>query len=386
MNVGIGVARPSRLFKIFGLPLLASFAFAFAFISSQPAWSQSGSGWKKTWDRAVAAAKKEGKVVVWGPGGSLIRKAASREFEKDFPGIKVEFAGGRGTSMATKLRAERDAGLYLVDVFINGPTTANFRLKPYKALDPIPPILILPEVTNLKNWAGGHLEYTDTGRTYNLAFFTQVSPQLIYDPKTVKPEEIDTLAKLLDPKWKNRITINDPRVSGAGVPWFRRVWVEMGPKKATAYYKAIRAQAGALTRNTRRQVEWIAQGKYSILIAPSSSAFRQLKKRGVKFGVLAQFKDIQSHTGTSTGTVSLINRAPHPNAAKVYINWLLSKRGQEVWQGVFGIPSRRVDISKANVPARAIPKPGVKYWPSHTEKNQTRSAEETRIIKELFGR
>ena len=87
-----------------------------------------------------------------------------------------------------------------------------------------------------------------------------------------------------------------------------------------------------------------------------------------------------------TGTVSLINRAPHPNAAKVYINWLLSKRGQEVWQGVFGIPSRRVDISKANVPDRAIPKPGVKYWPSHTEKNQTRSAEETKIIKKLFGR
>jgi ABC-type Fe3+ transport system substrate-binding protein len=352
-------------------------------VASQPAWSQ---GWKKKWDRTVAAAKKEGKVVVWGPGGSLIRKAATREFEKDFPGIKVEFTGGRGTSAATKLRAERDSGLYSADVFINGVTTANFRLKPYGALDPIGPALILPEVTNPKNWAGNRLEYADTERKYTLVFFTQVSPQLVYDSNRVKPEEIDTLAKLLNPKWKNKLTINDPRVAGAGVPWFRRVWVEMGPKKATAYFKALRAQAGALTRNTRRQVEWIAQGKYSILVAPSSSAFRQLKKRGVKFGVLAQFKDIQSHIGTSTGNVTLVNKAPHPNAARVYINWLLSKRGQEVWQGVFSIPSRRVDISKAKLPARSIPKPGVKYWPSHTEKNQTRSAEETKIIKKLFGR
>ena len=379
MNVGTRVERSSRLFKVLGLALLASFAM----VASQPAWSQ---GWKKEWDRTVAAAKKEGKVVVWGPGGSLIRKAASLEFQKDFPGIKVEFSGGRGTSMATKLRAERDSGLYSADIFINGPTTANFRLKPHKALDPIGPTLILPEVTNPKNWAGNRLEYSDAERTYNLAFFTQVSPQLVYDTKQVKAEEIDTLAKLLNPKWKKKLTINDPRVAGAGVPWFRRVWVELGPKKAAAYYKALRAQSGALTRNTRRQVEWIAQGKYSILVAPSSSAFRQLKKRGVKFGVLAQFKDIPSHTGTSTGTVSLINRAPHPNAAKVYINWLLSKRGQEVWQGVFGIPSRRVDISKSNVPDRAIPKPGVRYWPSYTEKNQTRSAEETKIIKKLFGR
>ena len=382
MNVRTETANPPRFLAAMGIALVASFAL----VTSGPAWSQSGSGWKKTWDRTVAAAKKEGKVVVWGPGGSLIRKAASREFQKDFPGINVEYSGGRGTSLATKLRAERDAELYLVDVFINGPTTANFRLKPYDALDPLAPALILPEVTNPKNWAGNRLEYSDTKQTFNLVFFTQVSPQLIYDPKQVKPEEIDTLAKLLNPKWKKRITINDPRVSGAGVPWFRRVWVEMGPERATAYYKAIRAQSGALTRNTRRQVEWIAQGKYSILVAPSSSAFRQLKKRGIKFGVLAQFKDIQSHTGSSTGTVSLINRAPHPNAAKVYINWLLSKRGQQVWQGVFGIPSRRVDISKAKVPDRAMPKPGVKYWPSYTERNQTRSAAETKIIKKLFGR
>lgn len=373
---------PLRTAGLLGAVLFASVAL----ISSQVAWSQSNAGWKSRWNKAVAAAKKEGKVVVWGPGGSAIRRAASDEFEKDFPGIKVEYSGGRGTSMATKMMAERNSQLYSVDVFINGPTTANFRLKPHNALDPLAPALILPEVTNPKNWAGHRLEYSDTDHRYNLVFFTQVSPQLVYDMKHVKASDIDTLAKLLNPKWKNRITINDPRVTGAGVPWFRRVWVEMGPKKATAYYKALRRQSGALTRNTRRQVEWIAQGKYAILVAPSSSAFRQLKKRGVKFGVLAQFKDIPSHTGSSTGTVSLINKAPHPNAAKVYINWLLSKRGQQVWQGVFGIPSRRTDISKSNVPDRAMPKPGVKYWPSYTEKNQTRTAAETKIIKKLFGR
>jgi iron(III) transport system substrate-binding protein len=345
-----------------------------------------GGDWKAKWDAVVAAAEKEGKVVVWGPGGSAIRQA-QREFEKDFPGIKMEYSGGRGTSMATKLNAQRDGGLFLVDVFINGPTTANFILKPAKALDPLPPVLILPEVTNPKNWWDGGIEYTDKDQKYNIAFFTQVSPQLVYNPKLVKEEEIDTLQKLLNPKFKGKITVNDPSTTGSGVPWFRRLWVEMGPEKAEDYYRKLRAQVGAMTRDTRVQVEWVAQGKFAILVAPSTSAFQQLRARGVKFGVLQDFADIKSHTGSSTGTVSLVNKAPHPNAAIVYINWLLSKRGQEVWQGAINVASRRVDVAKDQpLVAESAPRKGVKYWPSYTEENQARSAKEAAVIKSVFSR
>jgi ABC-type Fe3+ transport system substrate-binding protein len=348
--------------------------------------AQAASDWKARWDSTVAAAKKEGKVVVWGPGGSAIRRAQDA-FEKEYPGITVEFSGGRGTSEAAKLLAQREGGLYMVDVFINGPTTANFNLKPFKALDPIDSVLILPEVTEGKNWMGGAIEYSDVENKYNIVFFTQVAPELAYNPKLVKPQEINSFQELLAPKWKGKVTINDPSVTGAGVPWFRRLWLELGPQKAEAFYRGIAAQAGPMTRDTRVQVEWVAQGKVAILVAPSTSAYQQLREKGVPLGVLKEFEGVKVITGSSTGTVSLVNRAPNPNAAAVYINWLLSKKGQTVWQNAVNVASRRIDIDKSKrLVAESAPDPKKSYWPSYTEENQTRTDKEEKLIKELVGR
>jgi ABC-type Fe3+ transport system substrate-binding protein len=75
-------------------------------------------------------------------------------------------------------------------------------------------------------------------------------------------------------------------------------------------------------------------------------------------------KDIREGAGTnsSNGTLGLINRAPHPNAAKVLINWLLSREGQIAYQKFqFGADSLRIDIPKDSVPTYARRVEGVKY-------------------------
>lgn len=353
---------------------------------SASAFAQGDPGWKTKWEATVAAAKKEGKVVVWGPGGTKMRKA-QEAFEKEFPGIRVEFSGGRGTSEAAKLVAQREGGLYQVDLFINGPTTANFNLKPSKALDPIDSALILPEVTDGKNWLGGKVEFSDTERRYNIVFFSQVQSELIYNPKLVNPEDINTLDKLLDQKWKGKITVNDPSVTGGGVPWFRRLWVELGPEKAEAFYRKLATQMGPITRDTRLQVEWVAHGKAALLIGPSTAAQQQFREKGVPLGELNEFKGVGSIVGSSVGTVSLINRAPNPNAAVVYINWLLSKSGQTAWQEAVNVPSRRLDVDKRDpLLAGSSPTSDKSYWPSYTEVNQTLTPREAHVIKELFGR
>ena len=110
--------------------------------------AQSEPAWRQQWDKATAAAKKEGKVVVFGPAGELIRNALTGGFNKSFPGITLEYVGGRATEQATRMKAERDGGVFSVDVFIGGAATM-MDLGSSGVLEPLEPVLILPEVKEL---------------------------------------------------------------------------------------------------------------------------------------------------------------------------------------------------------------------------------------------
>lgn len=354
--------------------------------SAQPIQAQPKPSWQEKWDRVVAEGKKEGKVVVFGPPGELIRTAMVEGFRKAFPGISLEYSGGRSGEQAVKLKAERDAGLFSADVFVGGPTTANFQLKPIGALDPIKPALIHPEVTDLKNWRGNRLEFSDKDGIYILVFVGQTSPPLIYDPKQVKEDEIDEVYELLSPKWKGKIVINDPLVAGTSVPLFRHLWITLGSDKARDFYRKLREQAGAVDRDQRRQIEWVAQGKHAILVGPSLGVLAQLVERGLKVGILQNWKDIGTHLGASFGTVVLMNKPPHPNAAVIFLNWLLMKEAQLAWSKAMDHVSLRLDVPTDHLPPYSVPKPGVKYWRSFSEEAQTRTPEEESILKELFQR
>lgn len=347
--------------------------------------AQTSSDWQEKWKKTLAEAKKEGRVVVYGPPGERIRNAVVENFRKSFPELNIEYSGAPGGEQATKIRAERDGGIYSLDVFLSGVSTITKFLKPLKALDPISPSLILPEVTELKNWRNARFHFGDREGQSNLIFVSMVSPKLIYHPGQVKREDVDQLDKLLDPKWKDKIVTHDPLGPGPGRSYYRHVWVALGPEKATEHLRRIRAQA-VIDRDQRRAIESVAKGKYAIFVAPSSGVLEQLRPRGIKFSVLEEFKDIGGHITGSFGSLAVINRAPHPNAAAVFINWLLTKEGQLVWSKAMNAVSRRVDVPIDHLPDYSIPKPDGKYWDSDSEEAQTQTAEEEKILKELFGR
>jgi hypothetical protein len=81
--------------------------------SAQPA------GWQKTCNETLAAAKKEGKVVVAGPPDAQVRQALPAAFEARY-GIRMEYLSARGTDQANKLRREKEAGIFSVDAVIAG--------------------------------------------------------------------------------------------------------------------------------------------------------------------------------------------------------------------------------------------------------------------------
>jgi ABC-type Fe3+ transport system substrate-binding protein len=355
------------------------------FIHPLAAMAQSDAGWQKTWDDVRAKAKSEGKVVVLGPPGDQIRDAITSGFAKAFPDISIEFSGARGGELATRIKAERDASIYSVDILINGTSTANAYFKPMKALDPIEPALILPEVIDPKNWRDHRLEFSDRATRLDLVFATQNNVPLIYNPKQVKPEEVDELYKLLDPKWKGKIAVQDPIPSGTGNGVFRWVWHVLGPEKAKDFYTKMRAQAAAVDRDQRRQIEWVAQGKYPLHLGPGTIMY-QLEKRGLKFGVIPDFKDYGAYLTPGFGSAMFANRSPHPNAGKVFLNWLLTKEGQTVFSKGMGYVSRRSDVPTDHIPSYWVPKPGVKYWAGYYEEDAKMSPEQEKFLKSLYGR
>jgi iron(III) transport system substrate-binding protein len=368
-----------------GVTVYTAALLVLALVYAPAVLAQSDGGWQKNWDQTLAQAKKEGKVVVLGPPGDQIREAITRGFAKAFPGITIEFSGARGGELATRVKAERDAGIYSVDVLINGTSTANAYFKPMQALDPIEPALILPEVLDPKNWRDNRLEFSDRSTKFDLVFTTQTNVPLIYNPAQVKPDEVDELMDLLNPKWKGKIAVQDPIPSGTGNGVFRWVWHVLGPEKTKDFYRKIRAQAAAVDRDQRRQIEWVAQGKYPMNFGPGT-IMHQLEKRGLKFGVVPYFKDYGAYVTPGFGSAMFVNRAPHPNAGKVFLNWLLSKEGQTAFCKAMGYVSRRMDVPTDHVPSYWVPRDGIKYWPGYYEEDATMSEEQIKFLKTVFGR
>ena len=340
--------------------------------------------WEQEWEKVLAAAKKEGTVAVAGLPGAEIRKAVSELFEKRY-GITVEYLGQRGDQLTGRIKTERDAGQYLWDVHFGGTTSIITVLKPMGALAPIEPALIVPEVTDGKNWRDGRLEFGDKDRTL-LFMTTYTSEALMVNPSLVKPGDIRSYRDLLDPKWKGKVVAHDPRVSGSGQARF--VFYYWNKDLGTDYIRALRDQAEvALLRDTTQELQWLAQGKYAICIGCSTSEAAPMIEAGAPIGVVdaRQMKE-GGYLTVGGGGLTMFSNAPHPNAAKVYLNWFLSKEGQTEFAKAAGLVSRRLDGPTDHVPPRDLPVAGWSILLDGEEGVLERRVKAQPFFTEVFGR
>jgi ABC-type Fe3+ transport system substrate-binding protein len=157
----------------------------------------------------------------------------------------------------------------------------------------------------------------------------------------VSHADLKTYQDLLKPQFAGKIVWDDPRLPGQGVAAAQRFLGNFGPDFLRQLYAG---QKIAYTSNTRQNAEWLVRGTYPIGIATASEQVAPFQQQGLGKAIAALDAPL-AHVALSTGfgTVSLMDRAPHPNAAKVYINWLLSKAGQTDW-GKTSHDSRRLDV------------------------------------------
>ena len=119
------------------------------------------------------------------------------------------------------------------------------------------------------------------------------------------------------------------------------------------------------SRDGRQMIDWLGAGKYPLAFFVSDIEDAAKQGLPVKFFDPGQFKE-GAFVGPSQGGVNLFKNAPHPNAAKVALNWLLSREGQETYQKVYAElndvrQSMREDISQDVIPPNYRRQKGVKY-------------------------
>jgi ABC-type Fe3+ transport system substrate-binding protein len=106
----------------------------------------------------------------------------------------------------------------------------------------------------------------------------------------------------------------------------------------------------------------------------------------VAFGEVVEFKQYGTQLTPSYGSLMLIDQAPHPNAAKVFVNWLLTKEGQTAYATTMKQTSRRLDVPVDHVPPNVRLKPDGKYTPTYKEDMVEMPPALDALLQELFAR
>ena len=327
------------------------------------AFAAAADSWTVEWEKTLAAAKKEGEISFYGSEGY---EKIFELFQKRYPEIKVKSnTTRRGSEHGQAVMTERRAGQYLVDLFINGVVTPNTVFYKANILEPIRPQLLLPEVVDESKWWGGKHHYADPEGKYIFVFQGSVhGGENAYNTKLVNPKEFKSYWDFVDPKWKGKIVAYDvSRVSTVAHSLrFLFNHPDLGPDFIKRFFGDMDI---TYSRDERQMVDWLAAGKFPVAFFVSDIEDAAKQGLPVKFFEPGQFKE-GAFVGPSQGGVNLFKNAPHPNAAKVAINWLLSREGQDAYQKVYAQlhdvrQSMREDISMDVIPPNYRRQKGVKY-------------------------
>jgi ABC-type Fe3+ transport system substrate-binding protein len=318
---------------------------------------QAGAG--DNWKKVLEAARKEGKVVVAGDTGALATVMPAA-FKRD-TGIEMEFLTGRTGELTTRVEREVRAGAATIDVSIGGGTEIKLAHEGY--LVPIRSQLILPGVTDPKNWVDGKMRWFDKGEQYMFQGSNWVHGWAIVNPKMVDLKTLTSWKDLLKPEFKGKIAAFDPRSGGPGQAAAAYLADAFGIEFVKQLYAG---QNVTYTRENRQLGEWVARGTYAIGLGSIQAIVELFKSQGLEIAV----PTMKDGPGSILGGFSVSKQTkgvPHPNAAQVFHNWYASKNGQEVYTKAMLETSTRADVKVAEVPDYVVPKPGVKYLNQYEE-------------------
>ena len=308
------------------------------------------------WESLVKKAEDEGEVAVYATDSIGNAQTIWAAFQKRYPKIKlVGTSVGRGSDLFPKLFSERRAGKFLADVFLAGPTAIHLNLYPAKVIDPIPPVLVHPSVTDLSKWWMGKHHYVDPEGQYNFMYESALyGPPLSFNTNMVNEKEIKSAWDLVQPQWKGKYAVLQlSATQGSTALSYVYHHPQLGPKFIEKIYRDMEP---TFFRDLRQGTDWLSSGKF-----PLCFLCRRIDRaalQGLPVTELDPYSIAEKPgIGSGSGALVLMNRHPHPNAAKVFINWFLSLEGQIAFRQAntdeFRVGSMREDLPQEILPPLA---------------------------------
>ncbi|MEK7233528.1 MAG: extracellular solute-binding protein [Elusimicrobiota bacterium] len=266
-------------------------------------------------DVLYEAAKKDG-GLDWYAIPLPYNDAVIREFSNRYPGVPVRPFYSGGTQLVQRFKMEKSQGREIADCVSSGLTEAfpEFRRKGWLA-----PLDSLPHWNQRPAWAKD-----PHGAYFYYANFRIV---LMWNTTLVKNgEEPLTIKELAEPRWRGRVVMFDPTSAGVAVPLYRWIVERLG--FGLRWLKALRANDVQLAANAAQMDEAVASGRRAVALT------RDTEARGAMVrGAPISFRVPEEGTMLHFMPIAINKGAPHPNAARLFVDWLLSDEGRKALDG-----------------------------------------------------
>jgi iron(III) transport system substrate-binding protein len=305
--------------------------------------AQPPANWKADWEATQKAAEKEGQLLIYGPTGSDQQKLYTDVFQQTFPKIKVNYTPGRISEIISRIMAEQRAGIRQADLVLGGTDILLGSLKDKGFLQPIRPRLILPEVLDTGAWFRHKLWFADTEETFVAMWRAVPYTAACVNTNLVKTHELKSYWDLLNPRWKGKIVSQDLRIGSARNQMYAiYVREDLGPKYLARLYGEMDI---TISRSLPQISDWLAGGKFAIALGGVDC--QDLTAKGLPVAPI--HLEGLAAVGAGTDPAAFLASAPHANAAKVFLNWILTREGQNQFQKLTRENSLRVDIPKEGI-------------------------------------